>query len=178
MIVWCNLDKREVLSEADCYYCPIKKIIDICPFFMGIKDAPKKEYEKYQREHLKYNERKNMEYIRKDEVLKIIKDLFDNYIHVRLYHLCYEIRKLKTYKGINRNQVIEEEMTKLLNDNIIKKMFCPENCAYLLINEEEQDEFAEHMNYCPDHLCSKYKCRLIHGIYHPKILREKGCDEI
>lgn len=120
-----------------------------------------------------------MEYIKKDEVLGIIKDFKDyDRIWITKNTLLSAIDMLKTYKGMNRNQIVEEEMIKSLNDNIIKEMFCPKNCAYLLINEKEQDEFAKNMNYHPDHLCSKYKCRLIHGNHHPKILREKGCDEI
>jgi hypothetical protein len=174
MIVWCNLDKREVLSEADCYYCSMKKIIDTCPFFMGIKDAPEKEYKEYQRKHLKYNERKNMKYIRKDEVLEIVeKGGF-------LSEILNDIRNLKTYKGTKKKNKITKKVLERVSENIRKKWnlcFCSENCAYLLINEKEQNEFEENMNWKPDHLCSKYKCRLIHGNYHPKLLREKDCDE-
>lgn len=62
MVVWCNLNKREVLSEADCYYCEdrIGKM-NYCQYLMKTKDAPKKDYDEYNKKHLEYNERKNHE---------------------------------------------------------------------------------------------------------------------
>lgn len=46
MLVWCDLNKREVLSEADCYFCRDKIVkLDLCHYFKKIEDVVQKELE-------------------------------------------------------------------------------------------------------------------------------------
>lgn len=46
MLVWCDLNKREVLSEADCYFCRDKiGKTEHCQYFKKIEDVVQKELE-------------------------------------------------------------------------------------------------------------------------------------
>jgi len=144
-----------------------------------------------------------MEYIKKDEVLSIINK--DNYKIVDIPDsvakscIIADIKRLNVYKGKKKSEIVSEYFKRLERDkdyipDILEQLkeldtssknknnkenkFCPDDCCYLLLNEDEQNEFYENMNWRQDHLCSKYKDRLVHGYYHPKLLRLEECDEL
>jgi len=49
--------------------------------------------------------------------------------------------------------------------------FCHPNCRYLAPWEENQSELHEM------HICGKYNVRVLHGKFHPKLIRVGECDE-
>jgi len=53
---------------------------------------------------------------------------------------------------------------------------CPDYCEHLSITESEQNRRKDK----PDHICRKYNVRIIHGPFHPKIMKCDVCisDEI
>lgn len=55
--------------------------------------------------------------------------------------------------------------------------FCPENCEYLTVNEEQQnrqkqDGFEQGM-----HICLRFHKQVFHWQYHPKLNRLEECLE-
>lgn len=49
--------------------------------------------------------------------------------------------------------------------------FCPGQCEYLSITEEEQDKIRQKQ----DHICLKYNQRVKHGAYHPLLMKCVEC---
>lgn len=49
--------------------------------------------------------------------------------------------------------------------------FCYIDCKYLTITEDEQ-KLAPHV----DHYCKRYNKKVVHGGFHPDLLRVTGCD--
>jgi hypothetical protein len=55
-------------------------------------------------------------------------------------------------------------------------MFCPANCKYLSETEQQQDaRWYEGIRGKRSHICNKFKDRVFHGVYHPKLIRLKRC---
>jgi len=70
---------------------------------------------------------------------------------------------------LNTKSPYEQLEIRVLSD--LSDMFCPDNCPALSPTEGEQGHSKEH------HICSRYGRRVIHGDYHPKILKCKPCRE-
>ena len=52
--------------------------------------------------------------------------------------------------------------------------FCPINCEFLSITEEEQNNQKNVIR--PPHICNRYNKKLFHAQYHPNIIRTEECD--
>lgn len=55
-----------------------------------------------------------------------------------------------------------------------KPKFCYENCKNLDPTEEEQRKTGMRNN--PFHYCNKYKIRVMHGGYHPNLIKLGKCN--
>ena len=51
-------------------------------------------------------------------------------------------------------------------------MFCADNCNWLNPTEYEQDQQKHKIN----HFCNRYGKRVVHGRYHPKLIKVEDCN--
>jgi hypothetical protein len=54
--------------------------------------------------------------------------------------------------------------------NLIR--FCPDNCKHLNITEKQQDTYKRKDI---SHICDKTGERILHGVYHPKLIQIEAC---
>jgi hypothetical protein len=55
----------------------------------------------------------------------------------------------------------------------MKIKFCCPDCEFLSITEMEQNNIKDGNK--ESHICKKYNKRLVHGIYHPELVKLDEC---